>query len=40
MLPVSQAEAIILDLVQPLKQQDQEIVTLLTALERILAALL
>lgn len=37
MLPVSQAEAIILDLVQPLRQQDQEVVTLLTAIERILA---
>jgi len=39
MLPVSQAEAIILDLVQPLDgQRDGEVVTLLTAIERILAA--
>jgi molybdopterin molybdotransferase len=39
MLPVSQAEAIILDLVQPLdRHQDIEVVTLLTALDRILAA--
>lgn len=39
MLPVSQAEAIIFNLVQPLKEQrDSEVVTLLTALDRILAA--
>jgi len=37
MLPVNQAEAIILDLVQPLDAQDGEVVTLLTAIERILA---
>jgi len=39
MLPVSQAEATILDLVQPLdKQRDAEFVSLLIAIERILAA--
>lgn len=39
MLPVSHAEAIILDLVQPLDgQRDTEVVTLLTAIDRILAA--
>lgn len=39
MLSVSQAEAIILDLVQPLNEhRDIEVVTLLTALDRILAA--
>jgi molybdopterin molybdotransferase len=39
MLSVSQAEAIILDLVQPLDgERDGEVVTLLTAIERILAA--
>ena len=39
MLPVSQAEEIILDLVQPLDaERDGEVVTLLTAIERILAA--
>jgi len=39
MLPVSQTEAIILDLVQPLNEErDGEVVTLLTAIERILAA--
>lgn len=39
MLPVSQAEAIILDLVQPLDgHRDREAVTLLTAIDRILAA--
>lgn len=39
MLSVSQAETIILNLVQPLDaQQDHEVVTLLTAIERILAA--
>jgi molybdopterin molybdotransferase len=39
MLSVSQAEAIILDLVEPLDaQQNKEVVTLLTAIERILAA--
>lgn len=39
MLPVSQAEAIIFKLVQPLKgHRDSEVVTLLTALDRILAA--
>lgn len=38
MLPVSHAEKIILDLVQPLDgQRDAEVVTLLTAIERILA---
>lgn len=38
MLPVSQAETIILDLVQPLSgHRDREVVTLLTALDRILA---
>ena len=39
MLSVSDAEKIILDLVQPLdKERDAEVVTLLTAIERILAA--
>lgn len=39
MLPISQAEAIILDLVQPLdEERDGEVVSLLTAIERILAA--
>lgn len=39
MLPVNHAEAIILDLVQPLDgQRDVEVVTLLTAIDRILAA--
>lgn len=39
MLPISQAEAIILNLVQPLdEQRDGEVVSLLTAIERILAA--
>lgn len=39
MLPVSQAEATILDLVKPLdKQRDAEFVSLLIAIERILAA--
>jgi molybdopterin molybdotransferase len=39
MLSVSQAEAIILNLVQPLDaQRDHEVVTVLTAIERILAA--
>lgn len=39
MLPTSQAEAIILDLVQPLdEERDGEVVSLLTAIERILAA--
>lgn len=37
MLPVSQAEAIISNLVQPLDVNDVEVVTLLTAIERILA---
>ena len=38
MLPVSQAEAIIFNLVQPLDgQQNQEVVTLLTAIDRIIA---
>lgn len=38
MLPVSHAEAIIFDLVQPLDgQRDTEVVTLLTAIDRILA---
>lgn len=38
MLPVSHAEEIILDLVQPLNgQRDTEVVTLLTAIDRILA---
>ncbi len=39
MLPVSQAETIIFNLVQPLDaQRDAEVVTLLTAIDRILAA--
>lgn len=39
MLPIGQAEAIILNLVQPLdEQRDGEVVSLLTAIERILAA--
>lgn len=39
MLPVSHAEEIIFDLVQPLdSQRDTEVVTLLTAIDRILAA--
>lgn len=37
MLPVSQVEAIISNLVQPLDVNDVEVVTLLTAIERILA---
>lgn len=37
MLPVSQAEAIILNLVQPLGVNDVEVITLLTAIDRILA---
>ena len=37
MLPVSHAEEIVLDLVQPLDGADTEVVTLLTAIDRILA---
>jgi len=37
-VPVSHAEKIILDLVQSLDGQRDEVVTLLTAIERILAA--